>query len=148
MPRTTHSAKARAANVLADGGSQRAAGRAADRAHTTVRYWLETDPSFSTGVQRAKDAILKQAAELATLSHAEMLARLQDEGQRKGLEFRDLNRTWGTAADKLVQAARDELANSPEVDEHANLTRDELLDRLASELDPEMVEAIRVRQRH
>ena len=148
MPRTTHSAKARAANVLADGGSQRAAGRAADRAHTTVRYWLETDPSFSTGVQRAKDAILKQAAELATLSHAEMLARLQDEGQRKGLEFRDLNRTWGTAADKLVQAARDELANSPEVDEHANLTRDELLDRLASELDPDMVEAIRVRQRH
>ena len=77
-----------------------------------------------------------------------MLARLQDEEQRKGLEFRDLNRTWGTAADKLVQAARDEMANSPEVDEHANLTRDELLDRLASELDPDMVEAIRVRQRH
>ena len=148
MPRTTHSAKARAANVLADGGTQRAAGRAADRSHATVQYWLKSDPSFSAGVCRAKDAILKQAAELATLSHAEMLARLQDEEQRKGLEFRDLNRTWGTAADKLVQAARDELANSPEVDEHANLTRDELLDRLASELDPDMVEAIRVRQRH
>jgi hypothetical protein len=77
-----------------------------------------------------------------------MLARLQDEGQRKGLEFRDLNRTWGTAADKLVQAARDELANATEAEDHANLSRDELLDRLASELDPEMVEAIRVRQRH
>ena len=148
MPRTTHSAKARAANVLADGGSQRAAGRAADRSHATVQYWLKSDPSFSAGVCRAKDAILKQAAQLATLSHAEMLARLQDEEQRAGLEFRDLNRTWGTAADKLVQAARDELANSPEVDDHSNLTRDELLDRLASELDPEMVEAIRVRQRH
>ena len=148
MPRTTHSAKQRAAAVLADGGSQRAAGRAADRAHTTVRYWLETDPSFSTGVQRAKDAILKQAAQLATLSHAEMLERLRDEEQRAGLEFRDLNRTWGTAADKLVQAARDELANATEADDHSNLTRDELLDRLASELDPDMVEAIRVRQRH
>jgi len=148
MPRTTHSAKQRAAAVLADGGSQRAAGRAADRSHATVQYWLKSDPSFSAGVCRAKDAILKQAAQLATLSHGEMLERLRDEEQRAGLEFRDLNRTWGTAADKLVQAARDELANATEADDHANLTRDELLDRLASELDPEMVEAIRVRQRH
>ena len=148
MPRTTHTAKARAATVLADGGSQRAAGRAADRSQGSVQYWLKTDPSFSVGISRAKDAILRQAAELATLSHAEMLARLQDEGQRKGLEFRDLNRTWGTAADKLVQAARDELANATEAEDHANLSRDELLDRLASELDPDMVEAIRVRQRH
>jgi len=148
MPRTTHSAKQKAAAVLADGGSQRAAGRAADRSHATVQYWLKTDPSFSAGVCRAKDAILKQAAQLATLSHGEMLERLQDEEQRKGLEFRDLNRTWGTAADKLVQAARDEMANATEADEHANLSRDELLDRLASELDPEMVEAIRQRQRH
>ena len=148
MPRTTHSAKQRAAAVLADGGSQRAAGRAADRSHATVQYWLKSDPSFSAGVCRAKDAILKQAAQLATLSHAEMLERLQDEEHRKGLEFRDLNRTWGTAADKLVQAARDEMANATEADENSNLSRDELLDRLASELDPEMVEAIRQRQRH
>ena len=148
MPRTTHTAKARAATVLADGGTQGAAGRAADRARTTVQYWLKTDPSFSAGIGRAKDAILRQAAELATLSHAEMLSRLQDEGQRKGLEFRDLNRTWGTAADKLVQAARDEMLSGIEAEDHANLSRDELLDRLASELDPEMVDAIRVRQRH
>tara|TARA_Y100000310_G_scaffold121537_2_gene120307 strand:- start:5178 stop:5582 length:405 start_codon:yes stop_codon:yes gene_type:complete len=134
--------------VLADGGSQRAAGRAADRHHGTVQYWLKTDPSFSAGIGRAKDAILKQAAQLATLSHAEMLSRLEDEGQRRGLEFRDLNRTWGTAADKLVQAARDEMANAVDAEDHSNLSRDELLDRLASELDPEMVEAIRVRQRH
>jgi len=148
MPRTTHSAKQRAAAVLADGGTQREAGRAADRHHKSVQYWLKNDPSFAAGVIRAKDAILKQAAQLATLSHAEMLERLRDEEQRAGLEFRDLNRTWGTAADKLVQAARDELANATDADEHSNLTRDELLDRLASELDPDMVEAIRVRQRH
>ena len=148
MPRTTHTAKARAATVLADGGSQRAAGRAADRSQGSVQYWLKTAPSFSVGIARAKDAILKQAAELATLSHAEMLSRLQDEEQRRGLEFRDLNRTWGTAADKLVQAARDEMANATDAEDHSNLSRDELLDRLASELDPEMVEAIRVRQRH
>jgi hypothetical protein len=40
------------------------------------------------------------------------------------------------------------MANAVEAEDHANLSRDELLDRLASELDPEMVEAIRVRQRH
>ncbi len=148
MPRTTDSAKQRAAVVLADGGSQRAAGKAAGRTHRAVQYWLETDPNFCAGISRAKDAILKQAAQLATLSHAEMLERLEDEEQRKGLEFRDLNRTWGTAADKLVQAARDEMANATEADDHSNLSRDELLDRLASELDPEMVEAIRQRQRH
>jgi len=134
--------------VLGDGGSQGEAGRAADRARTTVQYWLKTDPSFSAGVGRAKDAVLKQAAELATLGHAEMAERLKDDGKRKGLSFGDLNRTWGTAADKLMVAARDEMLNSPDAEDHSNLSPDELLDKLAAELDPEMVNAIRERQRH
>ena len=145
MPRTTHTAKARAATVLADGGTQGAAGRAADRARTTVQYWLKTDPSFSAGIGRAKDAILRQAAELATLSHAEMLSRLQDEGQRKGLELRDLNPTRGTAADKLAQAAPDVILSGIAAEYPANLSRHALLDRIAPEPDPAGAVACRVR---
>ena len=33
-------------------------------------------------------------------------------------------------------------------DDHANLSREELLEHLATQLDPEMIEAIRQRQRH
>lgn len=146
MPRTKDSAKRRAAAVLADGGSQREAGRAAGRHHATVQYWLQTDPSFSAGISRAKEAILKQASELATLSYGEMLDRLRDDEQREALEFRDLNRTWGTAADKVTQAAREEAANAPEADGLAGLSREELLDKLAADLTPEMLEAIRERQ--
>jgi len=143
MPRTSHKAKAKAAAVLAAGGTLREAGEAAGRHLSTVHYWKTTDAAFSEGLKNAKEEVLKQAAELATLAHREMVQRLETEPE--ALEYRDLNRTWGTAADKLITAARDEASAEAEAE---NLTREQLIDRLAGELDTETLLAIVERQRH
>ena len=80
-------------------------------------------------------------------ARAEFISRLRDhQAHARGIG------SMGSVSGMMGIEARvlgiDRPLEEVDAEDHANLSRDELLDRLASELDPEMVEAIRVRQRH
>ena len=80
-------------------------------------------------------------------ARAEFVSRLRDhQAHARGIG------SMGSVSGMMGIEARvlgiDRPLEEPDAEDHSNLSRDELLDRLASELDPDMVEAIRVRQRH
>jgi hypothetical protein len=88
------------------------------------------DADYCNVLRHCKRALLQDAADLASLAARELVRRLAEEPMV--VSNSELNRIWGTAADKLLSAGSPE-ASSNDSD---GLTRDQLLERLARELTP------------
>ena len=80
-------------------------------------------------------------------ARAEFVSRLRDH-QAHARSIGSMGSVSGMMGIEARVLGIDRPLEEVDAEDHSNLSRDELLDRLASELDPEMVEAIRVRQRH
>ena len=80
-------------------------------------------------------------------ARAEFISRLRDH-QAHARSLGSMGSVSGMMGIEARVLGIDRPLEETDADDHSNLSRDELLDRLASELDPEMVEAIRQRQRH
>lgn len=81
-------------------------------------------------VERCKRALPQDAADLASLAARELVRRRAEEPMV--VSNSELNRIWGTAADKLLSAG----SREPSSNDSDGLTRDQLLERLARELTP------------
>ncbi len=80
-------------------------------------------------------------------ARAEFVSRLRDH-QAHARSIGSMGSVSGMMGIEARVLGIDRPLEDVDAEDHSNLSRDELLDRLASELDPEMIEAIRQRQRH
>ena len=136
-PKTKHTAAA----ARADGASMSRAAESAGVHRTTVWRWESgADGDYTAGLQRCKRALLVNAANLATAAGTEILRRLQADPESASLS--ELNRIWGTAADKLFAANEEQSEVDDQRDEFARMTPEERIDYLADKLPPEMVAQI------
>ena len=132
--------KRTAAIARAEGSTVSGAAHAAGVHRSTVWRWESGgDADYCNVLRHCKRALLQDAADLAALAGREMLRRLVDEPT--AVSSSELNRIWGTAADKLLAQPEPTEALEPEV-----LDREGLVDRLAELLDDGMLDEIRERR--
>ena len=103
-------------------------------------------------IYRYRDEVLDDIEEAyrgidRSRARAEFVARLRDH-QAHARSLGSMGSVSGMMGIEARVLGIDRPLEDVDAEDHSNLSRDELLDRLASELDPEMIEAIRQRQRH
>ncbi len=123
--------KRTAAVARAEGWTVSAAADLAGVNRSTVWRWESGgDSDYCDVLNHCKRALLQDAADLASLAARELVRRLAEEPIV--VSNSELNRIWGTAADKLLSAGSSEASSSGS----EGLTRDQLLELLARELTP------------